>query len=273
MNNQAIKSLLAAVDFSDYSKLVAEEAKLLAKKMKIPLQFIYVVQDISMFSSTYKLNKVGFVRETEKKIRDKYKLNARTKVAIAIGKPHECIIRSARNLKRPLILIGHRSRNPVARLFIGSTAEKVALYSPFPVWVHRGEKARIPKRILVPFDFSPRTDRSVETVQALSKPLNSKIEMYHVMEQPIAPYELDSFADHYVEIKRADDAGLAAFRAQHPKLKVNHSQGWVVDSIQVRSKRFDLIAVAPRNSKTLGYFGSVTTKLIRTGNKPLLILP
>lgn len=268
-----IKNVIVAVDFSDYSKLVVDEAKALSKKLKANLSYIYAIQDVSMFTSTYKLNKAAFLRETEQMMRETYNLDGRSKVFIKVGKPHERIIRLAKKLRDPLIVIGHRGRNPIARLFLGSTAEKVALYSPCPVWIQRGESLIIPKRILVPFDFSNRTERSIRSIHTFNKNLKATVEMFHVMEVPIPAYELDSFADIYAEKKRIDEEGVAAFKKKYPKIKMTHTQGWVVENIKEKSKDFDLIALAPRNSQNLGYFGSVTTNIIRTGNKSILIMP
>lgn len=272
MKSSQTKTIIVAIDFSDYSKIVAKEGRLLAKRLKVKAIFVHVFQEASLLDSKFKLERAGYLQDIEALARKKYELGRRDAVIICEGKAHEQIIKIASQVRSPLIMVGHRGRNPVARLFIGSTAEKLALESPFPLWIHRGTKAVLPKKILAPFDFSDRTDRSIAQLSALNKSLSCKLEMYHVMQEPFPALDFQAYSVIYEEVKRADDEGMKAFKERNPKLKTKRDKGWVVECIQYHSRSFDLVALVPRKDKNLEYFGSVTTKLIRSGTKPVLVL-
>ena len=57
-----IKNILVAVDFSEYSKTVAMQARTLASKLKIPLTVVYVFQDAEMFKSQFSVRKIEVVK-------------------------------------------------------------------------------------------------------------------------------------------------------------------------------------------------------------------
>lgn len=273
MKNSEFKNIVAAIDFSDYSKIVVKEAKLLAKKLNANIIYAHVFEDTSMFNTTYQLRKAEYLREMVQQVRKFYKLSSKQTISIRVGNPYEQIIELTKQFEKPLIIAGHRGRNPISRLFIGSTAEKLALQSTYPLWIHRGNKSVLPKRIMAPFDFSDRTDRAVAKLTELNKTFGSKLEMYHVMQQPYPALDFQAYSLMFQEVKKIDDEGMASFKKKYPLLKTKRATGWVANCIQDHSERFDLITLVPRRDNSPGYFGSVTTKLIRTGDKPILVLP
>jgi nucleotide-binding universal stress UspA family protein len=52
------------------------------------------------------------------------------------------------------------------------------------------------------------------------------------------------------------------------------AQGTVADRIRDHAENFDLIAISPHEkTKTKTPFGSVTAKVVRSGDKPVLVVP
>ena len=274
MSQLNIKNIIVGVDLSDYSKVVVKEAKNLAEHLDVPLIYVYAFEDNAVFSTSFSYEKPKLGEYYEKQVRQKYRLNPQEKVIVRFGRPHTEIIETAKKYNKPMIIIGHKGRNPVVRLFIGSTAEQLALLSPFPTWIHRGPKKIIPKQILVPCDLSERSNHTIKGLNFFERKMASKIDLFHVFEEPTPLLDAQLYATVYSEMKKTDDQKVRNFRKKYPNLKTKSSLGPVADRIQDFAKKYDLIALSPRKHRNLSpYFGSVTTKVIRSGDKPVLVLP
>jgi len=270
MKRKKIKNLIVGVDLSDYSKVVAREAQELSAKMKIPLTVIFVCP-IDWAAPEYQNNLVDSFRL---KMKETYELKANTNIVIKFGKAHKQIIAAAKKMEAPMIMIGHKGYSAILQMFLGSTAEKIAQNSPFPVWIHRGNKTILPKKILVPSDLSARADQTVNDVEVLAKPFKSKYELYHVREEPRLLLDYSTWALVYEQLKKDEELKLKAFKEKYPMVKTSKTAGDVVDNIQQYSKKFDIIAISPSHGKnSFPFFGSVNAKLIRNGEKPILICP
>lgn len=271
MKSKAIQQIIVGVDFSRYSKLVVKEAQKLAKTMKIPLRYVYV-NDVFQF--------VGEPREVaEKKLTEKvykfYKLKKDTDVVIRTGDAPEQLIEAAKASQlSPLIMVGHKGMGAIARFLLGSTAERVALLSPFPVWIHRGQKVLLPKKILVPSDFSKHTDTTLNQVQSFDKAFKSNLELFHVIQEPTPVVDLPIYSLVYQQIHSDDDRSFADFKKSHPNYKTVRDIGEVAEQVEERSRKFDLVAFSPRGKgESTPFLGRVAAKLVRSGNKPVLICP
>lgn len=276
MSKPKIKNLIVCVDLSNYSRVVVREAKELSHKLKIVATYIYVFQDATIFDETFNLKKREVSKYYEKEIRRKYSLNSNENIIICYGKPYEEIITVAKRFADPMILAGHRGHNVFVRFFLGSTAERLALNSPFPVWIHRGNTTVIPKKILVPCDLNDRNHPIIPQINSLKRTFKASIEFFYVIPEPIPMSFLDiqAYSVMYDLTMKAESNKVRSFKKRQPGLKTVHALGSVVFRIQERSKSFDLIALSPRyHKKSVPFFGSVTTKLLRSGNKPILIIP
>lgn len=270
MKNKNIKNLIVGVDFSDYSKIVAVEAHEMSKKMKIPVTFVFVCP-IDWAAHEYRKE---LVEEFTVKMKVMYNLGDADRTIVKFGKTDEEILAVAKKLNDPMIMIGNRGFSAIERMFLGSTAEKIAQNSPFPVWIHRGTKTVLPKKILVPSDLSSRSDQTVNGVELLTKPFNGKYELYHVWEEPTPLLDYSTWMLVYEQLKKDEEAKLKAFKTKYPMVKTSKTGGDVVNNIQEHSKKFDVIAISPSHTKnSFPFFGSVNAKLVRDGEKPILVCP
>jgi len=269
-----IKNLIVGVDLSNYSKVVAKEAKNLAKKLNALVTYVYVFEDIIHLDKALSNEKSKLNSFYDKKVRQKYQLKEDDKVLICYGRPHIELIETAKQYQSPMIIAGHKGSNPLIRFFIGSTAEQLALLSPFPTWIHRGRKLVLPKQILVPCDLSTRSSSTIQGLSFFKSKLQSKLELLHVFEEPTPFLDAQLYGLLYEQMKRDDDRKVKSFKKKYPSLKTKRSWGAVADRIQTVAKDYDLIALSPRKHRnTASHFSSVTTKVIRTGEKPVLVLP
>lgn len=271
MKNKNIKNLIVGVDLSDYSKVVVHEAHVLSAKMKIPMSVVFVCPiDWATHQYQKELNE-----ELTLKLKATYDLDEKTKVFIKFGKADKEIISLAKKIAAPMIMVGYKGfSSAIERVFLGSTAERIAQASPFPVWIHRGSKVVIPKKILIPSDLSERAKRTVKGVEQVSHPFNGKFELFHVSEEP-KPIFSDSAWTLVNEYLKKDEAKkLKNFKKKYPGLKTNKTTGNVATNIQDHSKKFDIIAITPSRSKnSFPFFGSVNAKIVRNGETPILVCP
>jgi nucleotide-binding universal stress UspA family protein len=150
----------------------------------------------------------------------------------------------------------------------------LASTSPFPLWIHRGNKVIRPKKILIPSDLSERSETTINEVKNLKNTFQSQFEVYHVLPHPtpILDYKLWSAINR--EMKKDDDKKIRAFKRKFPTLKTARARGPIIDSINQRSKSFDLIAITPHSrSQERNAFQGISSKIVRSGETPVLIVP
>lgn len=268
-----IKTLLVGVDLSPYSKIVVRQAQILSEKMKIPMICIYVFPDPALFTDSVDLRRSQVSEFYEKEIRRTYRLSKKDSVLVRYGRPHEEILTAARKYRAPLILIGYRGQNPLARFFLGSTAEKLALRSPHPIWLHKGNETFVPKKVLVPCDLGERSERTLRVLRPLQKVLKSNLELYHVQEEPIPVLDYQTYMALSAKAKADDEKKVRSFRKKFPTLKTAATMGLAADKILKHSQNFDLVAVSPKPRKKLPLLGGVLEGLLRSGKKPVLVIP
>ena len=267
-----LQTVVAGVDFSDYSQLVVQQAQLLAKELHLSMVVVFCYEDFTNYSDDLILDPEKLARLYEEKVRRHYHLTVDHKVVVRFGRPHEELIAVAKKQKDPLILIGHRGHHAVARFFLGSVAEKLSVTTDIPVWIHRGEKTVLPHKILVPSDLSAHSEKAIAGIETLQKALKSEMEIYHVLTEPVPILDYQAWSMIVESMKKADDQKLREFEKKHPKMHVTRSQGPVAACIENHSQGFDLLALSPQH-KSKFVFGRISSKVIRSGDTPVLIVP
>jgi nucleotide-binding universal stress UspA family protein len=99
--------------------------------------------------------------------------------------PHEGIARAARRLDADLVVVGNHGRTGLARLWLGSVAEKTLRASPCNVLIARSDLGDGGfGKIVVPTDFSPLSELAAETAPALAR-RGAVIQLVHCWQLPI----------------------------------------------------------------------------------------
>lgn len=269
MKNMNINYLVVGVDFSDYSKFVIREARELAKRMKVPIVYVHSYNDERWPEHV----RTEITKSLPDQIRDTYGLDSKADVRTGFGNAAQFILETADSLVNPLIVVGHKGQNILERLLLGSTAEKIAQLSPYPVWIHRGEKVIFPDKVLVPSDLGRQTNKTLRQLNGLSKNISPKIELYHVSEEPFPLLESTNWNYLYADIMAHEDKQFTQFKRNHPDLKIVREQGVdVAGMIKKHSRQFDVVAVSPKGKgQSKPFFGHVAAKLMRSSDKPVLV--
>jgi universal stress protein A len=141
-----IKSILAAVDFSDESLEAAKLAVSLAQEYKAELHLIHVYAP----EPPYALSK-EFLEETMKELNEKLSSVISEEIRESVpgdvilekGHPvHNTIVQEAKELGVDLIVVGTRGRTGLSHVLLGSVAEHVIRYAPCPVFVIRNPREK-----------------------------------------------------------------------------------------------------------------------------------
>lgn len=269
-----IKSLVVGVDFSDYSKIVVSEARELALKLKADIVYVFSYENENVYEEMLMVDRVKVAKLYKEKIRRFYRVTEDEKIVVRLGSPAKEIMNIAKKEKKPMIMVGHKSGHVISRFFLGSIAEKLAATTKFPLWIHRGNKVVLPKKVLVPSDLTDRTVKTVSELSDFKKSFKSNLELYHVLEEPIPILDYEAWTTVYSQMMKSEQKKLENFKKKYPALKVTRAQGNIIDSIKNHSDKFDIIAISPHeNPKQRATFGRVTAKIVRSGDKPILIVP
>lgn len=272
MKASKIKTLIVGVDLSEYSNLVVREANQLSMTLNVPLIYVFAYEAVDLYQDSLGLDKPMVAEIYKDKIRSQYDLDEKQKILVRFGRAEKEILAVAKKEKNPLILVGHKGGHIVERFFLGSVAEKLAATTQFPLWIHRGEKVLLPKNILIPSDLSTRSDKTIDNVENFKKAFKSNVEIFHVLIEPFPILNYQAWAAVESSMKKADEKRINNFKKKHPSLKLVRARGGIVDSIQKHSKKFDIVALSPR-AKSKVSFGRVTSKVVRSGETPILIIP
>jgi nucleotide-binding universal stress UspA family protein len=151
-----IKTILFPTDFSNGARAAMDYALSLAQDYQAKLILLYVIQDISIaewyIPST--LSVADLVEDMQKsawKEMDKWAAEAAGRVTdveklVERGVPFVEIIRTSKEKKADMIVIGTHGRTGIDHMLFGSTAEKVVRKAPCPVLTVRvaGREFKMP---------------------------------------------------------------------------------------------------------------------------------
>lgn len=267
--NKSIHHLVVGIDFSDYSNVVVNEAKALAKELNISIIYVHSYTDERWPEHM----RAELLNSLPEQIRATYNLEVDSDVRTGFGDAAKFLLQVANKVTQPLILVGHKGKNPLVRLFLGSTAEKLAQISPYPVWIHRGDRIILPHKILVPSDLGRQTNRTLRKIKSLSENLQPDIELYHVAQKPIPLLNHSTWNYVYADMMANDDKQFTQFKKNHIGYKIVREQGIdVANMIEKKAQNFDVVAVSPKGKgDSIPFMGHITSRVIRSIDKPVLI--
>ncbi|TVM15398.1 universal stress protein [Oceanidesulfovibrio indonesiensis] len=144
-----VKKILCAVDFSEFSPVVAETAKTMAQAFDAEIIVLYAAPSLSQYVGfhvppTSIENFVGEIVTGAEKSMDNFLAEhfegSKAAGKVATGYAAEEIIKVAKDEKADLIVMGTHGRTGIDLILFGSVAEKVVKSSPIPVLTVRPEK-------------------------------------------------------------------------------------------------------------------------------------
>src|SRR5262245_2819468 len=159
--------ILVPTDFSPPSDAALSYARLLLKSFEGSLHLLHVIGTHSTPQGAC-VDSCEPVPTALRELRDRLTAEDRSpRVAVLVvtaPEPAAQIVRTARSMDASVIVMGTHGRGGIARVLIGSVAEKVVRTAPCPVLTANGalRAAKGFRRILVPTDFSPPSDAALD---------------------------------------------------------------------------------------------------------------
>lgn len=184
-----------------------------------------------------------------------------------------------------LIALGTHGRRGLRRLVLGSVATEVVRHATCPVLTVReceGQSASwLPRRILVPIDFSEPSETGVSHARALADTAQARIDLLHVIETPRVPdvYGMTEYTitgDFEKVVDRAKE-GLAAWIEQlgGPERATAHvEQGHAAHQIVEFAERNHTEAIVIATHGLTGFerllMGSIAEQVVQRAGCPVL---
>ena len=282
---KVFKKILCPLDFSEPSRQAFQYAKAFAETFESELVLLHVSPNIT---EAYSALMPDFPTHTLQKEEDLvYQFNDFThdwsgkfKKIIRAGTPYIEILDYAKEHQFDLVIQGARGHSNFERLFLGSTGEKVARNSDWPVLsVYPKRNGFQIKRILVPIDFSPLSYAVLPMVAAIAQKFTAEIHLLHVFEMG---HQVDTETQvkeyQYFEKVKQKLAERWELPEEFQKIEtqkvikhnvgpagygiVEFAQDWDVDLI--------VMATHSRTGLSKVLLGSVTEKVLRTAPYPVL---
>lgn len=185
-----------------------------------------------------------------------------------------------------LVVMGTHARRGVARVVLGSVAERVVRTSRVPVITvpsQREDLSLPPRSILVPYDFSAVSRRTLELARSLHKPLRASVAVAHVVpteeEGGVTPWASPEQRAREMESARHELAREVSevFGPEDQVVRVRVEEGAISGRVLELADELDtdLIAIGAsgKNAVERALLGSTTVKLLRQSPLPVLTVP
>lgn len=208
------------------------------------------------------------------------------------GNPAEEILRYANEIKTGLIAMASRGSSGRGPWLLGNIAAKVLRATGKGVLLIRApakstalKQKRLVKRILLPLDGSPVGETALPYTETLALALNAELVLLQVLE-PITSWSsfgVDVAYDIAPEIESRKASAIAYLNGMRKRLtEKGLSISGVTDTgapadriiAYAEANDIDLIAMSTHGRSGIGrwVFGSVTDKILHTGNTPVLVI-
>ncbi len=283
--------ILCPVDFSPESDYALQVAVRIASETDADLVLAHVWDLPPLASTKYPLPVDAIqlmMHDEERKLAlatgDACRLGAkRVSTRLLSGTPWAQIVKTLDDDARfDLAVIGSRGRTGIARVLLGSVADKVVRHAPCSVLVARPHGNVKPfEHVLCPVDFSESSRRAAQVAAELGAPGGAGITLLHAIELPVV-YAFEGVPpDLFADIDRQTAKMMERWAEElQPKAKVpvttlvqTGSPGARALALLDDDPTFDLVVVGSHGRTGLRrvLLGSVAEKIVRHAPCPVLV--
>ena len=181
-----------------------------------------------------------------------------------------------------LVVMGTHGRTGLARVLLGSVAERIVRHAPCSVLVVRPDGEVAPfTRVLCPIDFSESSRYAAELAAGLPPPGSAEVTLLHVIDPPLVHdrrqrtadflRELDTRTTEHLDAWVAQLAGKAA--APVKKLSRVGRPGAEILQVLDEDPAFDLVVMGSHGRTGIErvFLCSVAEKIVRHARCPVLV--
>jgi nucleotide-binding universal stress UspA family protein len=214
------KTILCAIDFSDFSHLILSYGRALAAEFHARLVVCHILPDMIMLASHGQAY-IPSQKVTEERLESTKTLLTNlvkeqridAEILIAQGHPADEITRIVQEKSMDLVIAATHGGSGIKRFLIGSVTDRLVKTLTCPLLVLHAQEDhpsfpdvfRIPlDRILVGCDFSPESDLAVEHGLSLAQEFQAELHLVHV----IKPHKhIEMTSSDYLKLQEGDYLG------------------------------------------------------------------
>jgi nucleotide-binding universal stress UspA family protein len=297
-----IRSVLVPLDGSDFAEQALPLAATIARacRAKVRLVTVHEPPPPSLAADSARVyaavdlelrrGERAYLAEQAKRLR----AEGLTAVTFVLEDPvAEAIAEHARTTGVGLVVMTTHGRGLLSRFWVGSVADELIRTLAVPVLLVRPrEGAQLPlpapnERILVPLDGSPLGEAAIAPAAELAEPIGMTMALVHVIQPQAAVGDKPMFVpfapgDEIVESEREAGerylAGVAeALRARGLRVETAVIVHRPVAEVILELARSDDVAMVALSTRGRGglqrlLLGSVTDKVVRAGERPVLVV-
>ena len=212
---------------------------------------------------------------------------------ILSGKPANEIIRYAEEINTNLVLMASHGASSDGLWLLGNVAAKIIRATNRPVLLVRApagqdkiKKGELMKKILIPLDGSKLGEAAVPLARAIAEHLGSEIILFNVDEPAVSWGMYEGYAGYTNPPPDPESRNERAMEYLDHLAKPLRESGLAISNVVVfglparqisdyaKTNDVDLIAMSTHGRSGIAewVFGSVTDKVLHSGDKPVLVV-
>jgi nucleotide-binding universal stress UspA family protein len=245
----AIRSLLAATDFSEGASLALRRAAQLASALGVPLQVLHVT-DADEDAARERLARAIADLRTPASFR------------VQGGSVPEAILDAAG--EHDLLVLGARGAGGLREALLGSTAERLLIRTTRPILIVRRPAGEPYRHVIVPCEYAPPAKRALAMASSVAP--GATITLLHCLEDP----GQEARVHEWLRRLAAENAADRAFNT-----RVEHGPPAAAVLALAASAGADLIVAGKQGrSRTAEFFlGGVTRRILAGATCDVLVAP
>jgi nucleotide-binding universal stress UspA family protein len=299
------RSILVPLDGSTSAEHALPIAASIARRAGAELQLVHVhVPKAEYVDGKMVFNEVldaqlrehqhRYLEEITKKIHPGFPVT-RILLEGQVGQIAECLDNHIKTTQIDLVVMATHGRGTLARLWLGSVADKFVRQVEIPIVLIRPQETKpdltqepVFRHILIPLDGSALAEQILKYALALGKLMQSDYTLFHVMEPWIpVSYRPDEYSTEFQQLRtqkaqaylnsivkrlRTEGNGIAETVQVRTKITINHYPAVAILE-EANQHKIDLIAMETHGHGGLIrlLIGSVADKVLRGTSIPILL--
>jgi nucleotide-binding universal stress UspA family protein len=289
--------ILAATDFSEHGELAAHQALYLARHTGAELVLAHGCEltaaqlesaersfgQPELFEKLLR-SAIGQAHKDLESARQRLSGQGAPVSQVLVDMPiHEGVCAAAAEIGAELVVVGAHGASGITRFVLGGVAEKFVRSCETSVLVSRSDAGSGGfRRIVVPVDFSPVSEKAIETAKAVAAK-GAVIQLLHYWALPVYTGDAEGhfpIAELSVQLQRQSEVDLEALRARHASAEVDIAAETQQSSPRQAIRNYleendtDLVVMGSRGRKGFKRFllGSVAEYTIRHAPCSVLVV-
>lgn len=301
---QPFHNILVVTDFSPSAAVALETGLSLAAHCGAKLTVAHAIRDVSVafamldYGTAWQaapedLNRLqdelrqDAERQLESLIAEHRPAGVEIAAEVLVGTPFNAVIDAVKKQGFDLVIAGTRGMSAVKRVFVGSTATRLARACQVPVWIARHGLLGEAQSILVPLDFSPISDQLLATAGMIAQATHAKLHLLHVYDVEelygVPPISDDTRAELSYYRRRARRLALEKLEQSLDTMGLDHgtatlhvTQGAPHQVINSTARKLDVglivMGSVGRSGLSGMLIGNTAEKILHTSDRSLLVV-